>query len=266
MPRRKLLCVRPDYETATHVMSVYYKQFILDTAPSFNVDVIDLWKDRSDQKTFREMLDRGDPILVCGVGHGSETKWTGWYGSTLLERGNWFDGERMKGRVGSFLSCKFGQSAPWFVEQGMRAFMGYADLFIFAVSGPDDGAARPFAESHMTFEFELLRGKSVKEAYDAQTEMYNKYIATADPFSVRYLIHDRDCRILEGDWEFRPFPAAPPPPPPPKYQCPKCDFATDDPDEFIAHVCGAHCPKPEPPKPCWLPKFIRKWLGCPLDQ
>jgi hypothetical protein len=144
----------------------------------------------------------------------------------------------------------------------MRAFMGYTDLFVFMVSGQDDGAAYGFAESHMTFEFELLRGRSVQEAFDAQTACWNKYIAQGDPTSVRWYIHDRDCRILRGELGFRPF--QPPPPPPPEFPCPFCDFKTTDLEELRRHICGAHCPKPPSPKPCWLPERVRRWLGCPL--
>jgi len=252
-----MLLSRPRYETATKYGNYWYGELVIPVARAQEIEVIDLDGELANKAEFdRRILDE-DPILIAGVGHGNLERWTGHQGQTLLLKGDPQDGKLMAGRHGSFLSCEFGASGPWWIQQGAKGIYGYKDLFYFVISQWPNQAAKSFFDSHMMYERTLELGGSHKEAWDATKKKWNEYIAKGDPYLVRYQIHDRDCMIFSGDLDSKPWP------PTPKYQCEWCPFETDDKNVYLIHICKTHCV----PEPCksWIPKWIRELTGCQYD-
>jgi hypothetical protein len=256
---RAILCTRPAWERATEIGSYWYEQLLYPIAKEEGIKVIDLYKSDAQRQFFRERIRDEDPIFVCGIGHGSDTKYTGWYNDILLDADNQMDWIIMSGRSGSFLSCRFGNSGERFVENGMKGFRGYVEDFVFLACETNDGCAEPFMRSHIIYDFTLARGKTHGEAFEEAKKSWNDAIANSNITSARFLIHDRDADRFYGDPNYAPFYK---PPAPPTFKCYWCGKEYNDLDELLKHVCADHCRKP---MPCILPRWLRHWLKCPLQ-
>jgi len=266
LERRGILCTRPNHDVATRIMSKYWKELVLDLALKNNIYVIDLEGENAVKSKFNAGIKSADPILVCGVGHGNDKAYTGQRLDILLQKGRKEDAKLMKGRIGSFLSCIFGKSGPWWVSNDMRVFFGYKEEFIFSICGNNDegGCGKPFAEGKMAFDISLLQGETIYQAWNRSITAWNEAISKGDPYTVRYLIHDRDCQVLylrnESDVDWSPFPSTPTPP---QFSCPFCEESFRTKESLLGHICGAHC-EPTSPKygVCLLPSWIRRLIGC----
>lgn len=257
--KQRVLVTRPDFETATHWGQWHFLDKQIAEAKRQGLTCFDLYAEQDIKTIFAKTVDEQDPVFICGVGHGNPSCYTGQNYDILLDR-SVEAYVRMKDRCGSFLSCEWGQSAKQFVDMGCLGFFGYTVTYYFCISTYPNQVAEWFFGSHAAYDFAILRGKSQKEAFDECVKAYNAAIAEADPTSCRYLVWDRDGMTFQGDGELHPYPHEPPPPP--KEKCCKCAQEFDSCGDLVTHVVYVHGPSRVP---CWLPSFIRKWLGCPLD-
>lgn len=257
--KRSFVANRCDFETATHYGAYWTKDQVLTLADKLGIPYIDLEGMSAYKAAWDRAITENDAVMVCGVGHGNNSVYTGQNYQILLQKGSDSDAQLMAGRFGSFLSCEFGQALDWFVANGMKGAFGYKVTYYFVVSTFPDSYAAYFFKSHFTFDRAWLQGKTAAEAWDLCRAAYDQAIAEAPDTVARYLIWDRDGMVYAGDPSLGPYV-----PPPPKYKCCACGQEFDKCQDLVDHICFTHCEPPPPPKPCWLPGWLRRLLGCPL--
>jgi hypothetical protein len=158
----------------------------------------------------QRMNDRPKHAFVCGTGHGNQQYYTGYEEEILLEPSNY---GLMAGRIGSFRSCTFGQSAPTRIQAGQIADTGYDDTLYFNVSGSDpdtDQVLKMYWDAFYEYDQRLLDGLTHKEASDSQDKKYDEVIAKADYYNAQYLRWDENCLRHRGDDNAKLAPPTPP--------------------------------------------------------
>lgn len=257
--KRLILCARPNHDLPTSDASYWFTDYVLGVARKLGIPYINLEGQAVTKENYRKAIMEQDPIFICGVGHGNPNTYTGQYNEMLLDR-SVESTQYLTGRSASFMSCQWGRASRFFVDLGCLGFYGYVEDFAFVVSSPPDSYAEPFMRAHMSWDKSILEGKTHRQAWEVSTFTWNLVISQADQYSVRYMIMDRDARIFEGDLDLAPISGEPPPPP--KLPCCKCGAELNNCDELIDHMVNFHGPSRAP---CWLPKFLRGWFGCPLN-
>jgi hypothetical protein len=264
--KRALVANRCNYEQVTAIGAYWTKRLLIDPAEVQGIPVVDLYAADANKTKWDAAIKDRDAILVGGCGHGNPTRYTGQNQKDLLNSTNPADLALMRGRYGSFLSCSFGQAAKKFVQEGgMKAFFGYTETFWFVTSSPPDARAEPFFVSHYTLDYNWIREKDNPTAWSESTKAWNDAIAHSDAYSSRYLIWDRDHRILEKSTDEGPYSKVVPPEP--KYACPWSDFKSDDLDVVKQHILDIHCAvcPPLPERPTWC-KVFGDFVSCPLPK
>jgi hypothetical protein len=258
--KSKLVCLRPDYETATHWGQYWFQDQVLKLADAKQIPYLDLYGMNDYKGYFDEVMKQPENKFLCGIGHGNQQLIVGHNGQELLNVTNPDDLQLMQGKHGSFLSCLFGSSAKTWVDNGMLSFFGYKVTYYFVISTYPNSFASPFFKSHCTYDREILCGTQPTIAFTKCRDAYDQEILKQPDWIARYLINDRDGITLEYNLDKSPFA-----PQPPELQCYFCSFKCTDIEVMKAHIIDVHCPECPPwPDPCWLPAWLRRWLGCKL--
>lgn len=269
------MCLRPDYETATHWGQWWANDQVLAYAKTLGVDAIDLYGDADIEPNFDIVLGRNPGAFICGMGHGNETTIVGQNESVLLDTRASGDLSLMRDKSGSFLSCSFGVAGDAFTRAGMLAFYGYNRTYWFMIGTYPNGTASPFYLSHYAFDRAILEGHTFMEAFNIAHTAYDVAISGSWEDAARYLIYDRDSMVIWGDPKYAPYgkqepppdeppPDEPPPDEPPdgKLKCPWGDYETMDPETLKNHIVAAHCPGCAQ-RPLWC-QWFGSLVGCPL--
>ena len=140
---------------------------------------------------FQTELNKAGVVYVTGVGHGSPTRYTGYYGSILWEVGNYASAEA-DGRIVHLLSCKTAQQlGPDLVNNGAKAYFGYAENFTITWAHPDafwecDSLIdRLFADG-------LTADDVYHQAYANYTNAINHWLSIHSP-TANWLLWDRNA-------------------------------------------------------------------------
>jgi hypothetical protein len=132
---------------------------------------------------------REDVTYVTGVGHGSQTTYTGDHGDYIFSVGE-YQPEEADGKVVHFLSCQTAaQLGPDFVENGCRAYFGYDVNFTFFMDYAD-----VFFECDSLIDRAFADGLTAEEVYDRVIDLYDARIAELEEAG-----HDYVAAALETD-------------------------------------------------------------------
>jgi len=257
--KRKLVVNRCKWDPATDYGAYWSDELILQKARDLDIPYEDLYAALARKANWDHAIESNDAILVCGTGHGNEQVYTGQDGEALLTRGREEDGELMRGRFGAFLSCVFGQAADWFMAKGMRGFYGYTVTFYFLASNYPNSAAEGFFRADAAVIISYLKGGTNKDRREASDAAWDAFIASADAYTARYAIWDRDGRIFRGLDDDGPYL-----PEPPTFKCCVCGVECEVCGDLITHICREHCPEPPQPERPWWCKIFGRLVGCPL--
>jgi len=217
----QLVVLRPYFDRATMYMEFQGYAWI-QWAKDHNIPYIDLNKKDDVKAKFDPAVKNYPYAHICNGGHGNATQLTGQDYNVLLDSRRQADLDLIAGRSGAFLSCTFGKSKDVWLKAGMRAFMGYEDVYTFVAGTParDDAKAGHFFEAHRAYDFTLfpaiLGGSSYKDGDDAgyakSQERYRYWASvTPDPYERHYMLYDAYIQVHGAE-----APTPPPPPPPPE--------------------------------------------------
>jgi hypothetical protein len=207
-----------DYDLPTRSASGFMLRHI---AP--RMEPMHLFQALARRVPFELAAPQSDFILI--VGHGSENAISGQNDGVILEVGK-YNSRLVSGKVIKLMSCDTAiLLGPDLIENGARAYFGYADDFVWIVDA--DLWARPWADKAAALAFmpvidslnALLDGKTCAEAFDIELDGYHKNLELTDDELVRSclefnranarLLGDPDARITA-----RPKIHVPIPPPP----------------------------------------------------
>ena len=199
---KTILATNADFETATHWGAPYLEEVIKYAQKKFKV--IELHQQEDIKKIFIDEINKQNPILIIGIGHGNNTVYTGYQFNVLMIKGDSDTKKIAKGRHFVLLSCLIGRELlPWLVQNGAVAAQGYKEEFIFMVDQNNypDSIAKYFFDAHFAGDKALIDGKTEKEAYDIVIKTFDKYINDPNvPQVIKpYLLHDKEARVLFGD-------------------------------------------------------------------
>lgn len=171
-----ILVTRPEDDRLTKYISQWAKDFI-DTATKKGHKVLDLWREKANQKQLEGMLKKQQPSFIFFNGHGDDQTITGHLQETLIQAGvneGW-----LKGAIVYALACNCAKVlGPASVKRGALAFVGYERTF--ALFWSDKDRTRPLQDElgkhclspSYLFITHLLKGQNVQQAYDYAKKAY----------------------------------------------------------------------------------------------
>ncbi len=200
---------RASFDLPTNYLS-YWLGITVSHAIRLHYNVVDLFGDAATKQKLQEALVGTDPAFVCLGGHGGPDEMTLQDRETVItaQNANW-----MAQRLSYFFSCLTGQRLSQdIVAAGGEAFLGYNEEFGFIVSPPyvpsTDPRAKGFMEAGNAVTLSLLRGYSIKDAYNSGVREFNKWLAywenSLDPLApliLTWLESDRDSLVAWGNLE-----------------------------------------------------------------
>lgn len=155
------------------------------------------------RSNFVPQAKNGLTVYLSGVGHGSYTVYTGYWGDRILEACQ-YDSVEVNNKSMHFLSCQTAaQLGPDTVAKGANSYTGYTENFILQW---DDGTTPAvdefelFAKSDSTFDIMMANGATAQQAFDATIQAFNTAInLVPNQIAATYLTWDRNHLALHGD-------------------------------------------------------------------
>jgi len=204
LPRRALFCE----DTKDPVTTPFANYRMANVHPVFQnrgFTVVVLQGSDDVRINFVPQAKKSLTIYLGGIGHGSYTTYTGYWGDHILEVGH-YDAAEVKDKAIHFLSCKTGaQLGPDAVAQGAYCYAGYTENFVLQW---DDGTTPAvdefelFAKSDSTFDIMMAHGATGQQAYDATIQAFNAAISQVpNTAAATFLTWDRNHLRLHGDPE-----------------------------------------------------------------
>lgn len=266
----KVLVVAPHFELATHEWFPWLTIYLKNQLEAKGVEPVILAEDDAVKEKVYEALKDPEVKALVGVGHGNENVFTGQNYDYIFVTCN-YPPELIKGKNFAPVSCLVGAGLlPDMEVKGLGAGLGEIIEYVFyAQVGVDplhDWILALFTKAEFSYILSLAEGKTHIEAHAIMLKEYYKnadMIRNDDPEIAMTLILDADNRRAFGDPNWR-LVEAPTPPPEEKYECPWCGFKTGDAEEMKLHIMNVHV-YPQL-KPCFIPRFIRRLIGCPLPS
>lgn len=179
-------------------------------------------------------LDRKGPFslslpqsdLLIGVGHGSESEFTGQNETLLMDTTSIPD---VKGKVIVLISCATAQKlGPALVSAGALSYIGFREDLLWVCDADlasmpwSDKLAEPVMMPIVDCLNSILDGKSTGEAFQRLNSSFNSRLASEeDEFMASLIAWNRDSATLLGDGNAKirarpslllPFKLVPPPP------------------------------------------------------
>jgi hypothetical protein len=207
-----------DFDLPTRSASGFLLRYI---AP--RVEPVQLYSFLARRLPFQLSAPQSD--IIIGVGHGSQTSFTGQNEALILEVGK-YNPREIKGKVIKLLSCQTGVAlGPDLVKNGAKAFLGYKDDYVWVVDS--DFASKPWADKMAGTCLlpvvdglnALLDGKTAKEAFEVELQGYLKNAAAEEDALIKSCLgFNYDNAVLLGEPTTRvrsrpniKLPLAPPP-------------------------------------------------------
>jgi len=205
------LVTTPRSDSTTRYISTWAEKTIEDVK-SKSLQFIVLAKDRATASILESMFKKHDPSLLFLNGHGGPDLVAGHDDTILIQAGK--NETALKGMITYALSCSSAQVlGPAAVKAGARAYIGYAEDFIFFISPEKMG--RPLGDktadmfltpaNHVIVS--LAKGHTVGEATVAARNYFlrnvQKLISSEasedDREYMRYLVWDMKSLVCHGD-------------------------------------------------------------------
>lgn len=187
--KKSILITRPDYDIATHYLSVWATQTI-SSAEAHGFSISDLDKNKATSKRFAGVITQMNPSLVILNGHGDEETVLGHDQAPIVKYG--INQQLLSGRIVYAISCSSAKTlGPASTDAGAVSYMGYDAEFMFEIntnSGThplQDKLATIFLEHSQILLDQLIKEKTVTEAFNkAKNSLrnnYDKYANTKSP-------------------------------------------------------------------------------------
>jgi hypothetical protein len=175
-----VLITRPNFDRVTSYLFVWSKEIIKE-AKKRDLNVFQLNEEQTNRKTLEKRIEKNDPALVLFNGHGSPETITGHKKEILIKAD---DNEGiLKSRIVHSFSCNSARTlGPKSVEAGAKSFIGYIKRFVIlhdekhTATPKKDNIAKHFLESANTVPISLIKGNTVKEAYEKSQASFEKSI------------------------------------------------------------------------------------------
>jgi hypothetical protein len=205
--KMRVLVCEPSFEPATQYGSAFIRHFVAEPYRKKGYDVDTLWRISDLRAPFASSTVRNEVII--GVGHGSETEFTGQFLRKLWEADQ-LDRREIEGKSVKLLSCLIGAGlGPKLVENGAKIFQGYAKEYLLYMryrryfAAPwNDPVAGLFLRAYCNGVSRLLDGGTNLEAYELEQQqlMANaEQVRPSDPEVASALLHDTDHLVMLGD-------------------------------------------------------------------
>ena len=208
-----------DFDLPTRSASGFLIRYIIP-----RLEPIALYAILARRTPFRLSAPQSD--IIIGMGHGSESSFTGQNEVVILEIGE-YDSKEVKGKVIKLLSCQTGvELGPDVVRNGATCFMGYKDDYVWIMDA--DLVTTPWSDKEFAGKClmpvidglnALLNGKTAKEAFDIELQGYSRNAEAEEDELVKACIEfNKENAVLLGDGSTkvraRPRIILPFPPPP----------------------------------------------------
>ncbi|HDO19461.1 MAG TPA: hypothetical protein ENG74_01910, partial [Thermoplasmatales archaeon] len=198
----RVVVQRPDWGDFACKWGSYWLQEVINEARTHGYDVSDLHANNARREKVLRECKKSDFVYFSGVGHGNATTFTGQRGEPIFWLGDQETKQISRGKHFNFLSCKFGRlGAKWMARRGRAVGVhAYTADFIFIADEDDfpNGYARPFFDSHLTVDRELLKGSTHGEAHRACIRRYLYWSMRAPSICRRYLIWNMIHKAFYG--------------------------------------------------------------------
>ena len=210
----KLVVCAPYYETATFLWSPFLKGWVAKELRKRCVEPVVLWGNDCIPDKFAAAMVDPETKGVLGVGHGSDSEFTGQGHSTLVKVGMLIPKE-WKDDCFAPVSCLVGKRLlPYLIQQGVPCGLGEVTEYWFTAMGTvtdgldpeEDPLLKYFLYAEYTFWYRLAEGATAGEAYDVMIEEYKRQAEEAkqvDAVTWWCLTVDWQNRRFFGDPGFR---------------------------------------------------------------
>lgn len=209
-----ILITLPDHDNATNCLSQWNKQKLIPAIKRRNIEYHLVEGQGVTYFHVSRMISKHNPRFLVFNGHGSINgdNICGHNNEPIISLGD--NEDILNARiVHSFTCCsakKLGKG------NNANAFIGYDDVFIFwmhrtTTARPlEDKLAAPHMESALTAPYEIIKGKTVEEAYNASQKKYEEwikeYLWNKDKYTTEelqrvlpFLIWNKGHQVLIGD-------------------------------------------------------------------
>lgn len=208
---RHLLLTRPEHDYATRYLSAWTERFF-KLVNDKGYLIIDLRRERANQKEFESILNKRSPDLVVVNGHGDDNLVTGHDNKPLIRAGA--NTKLLQGKITYAISCRsariLGQEVGTYSD---TAYIGFQEDFIliylakYRTRPLEDDLAGLFLEPSNLVTTTLIKGNSVKEAVVRAKQEFLRNIqklltskTKSDDSSVlRYLVWDMQNLVFHGE-------------------------------------------------------------------
>jgi|GEM_PF-3023773 len=195
-----------DFDMATYYGKHYIENYSVKVAERTGLSVERIYGDEFIPETFYSKLEKFNPVFLSVCGHGNGTTFTGQNEVEMIKVGDEERAKAWSGRVVNFLSCSIGQElVPWLVEKGLKSAMAYDDVYYFMADPTNfpNSYAFWFFNAHFTFDVNLYKGCTVREAHQLTLDKYQENIEKAPEECKPYLHHDMIHCKTYGDRNVR---------------------------------------------------------------
>ncbi len=216
MPKKPILITRPDHDSTVHYL-FHWAESVVEEAKKRGYELLELSDKKSGKKVttanFQQLIRKKNPRLLVLNGHGSTTQINGTDGEVLLNANKL--GKDVNSKLICALSCSSGRVlGPASISAGADGFIGYDEDFVFcndvhSTSRPlKDQFAEPFRKAASIPALSLIKGHTLKEAFDRSQAEYEKWIyyywgkASVDPNALeilKTLLLDKHCQRCFGN-------------------------------------------------------------------
>lgn len=215
MNPKALLITRPFYENPTNYL-YHWSEPLIALAKQKNFKVVDLQGRKATRKDLEGRLKKVGLDLLVFNGHGDGKNIFGQDDEPIIVKGE--NDQLLSGKIVYTRSClsarELGNSA---IKRGSRAFIGYAEDFIFMVDRSyttrplQDKTAELFLEPSNNTVRSLLKGNTAAQANESGKNSFLRNILKLltsevrkeDSDTVRYLIWDMKHQVCLGDKDAR---------------------------------------------------------------
>ncbi len=212
MPRLFFVTFPNDDITVSYLFT--YERELLEFAQSKSIDTVHFEHKRVNRKEVESFIRDKSPGLVVFNGHGNNDMVAGYGQEPLIVRGE--NDDLLKEKLVYSISCSsakgLGMSA---CMNGAKAFIGYEDEFVFlfdknkTATPLKDEIAQNFLEPSNALIKSLLKGNTVKDAYESSQNAFSKKIekllsSEAMPGSestIAFLLWDKSIQTFRGNPE-----------------------------------------------------------------
>ena len=178
---KKILITRPEHDFGTKYLSFWAKE-VIETANKKDFDVIDLHREKAEQKEFEGRVKKTNPSLIILNGHGDENSVTGHDNKVLIEKGE--NEKLLKKRITYAVSCDSAKNLGKSCADEDTTYIGYEKSFIFNLDRRylnrplNDQRAKRFLDSSNQVPLSLLKGHPSKEASERSKEAFRREVGS----------------------------------------------------------------------------------------